>query len=174
MKIFFDMDGTLCEYRYGEPFESLFEKGYFRSLLPNDRMVKAARILSKDHEVFVLSSVFAESRYAQREKNLWLNEFLPEIPRDHRLFPACGEYGKLEYAKLELGKIDKDDVLVDDYGKNRGWEAEGTFVKVSRNYRDFVEEAKRFDKAIYPSLPTQAIIDVITGKLSTAHKGGIL
>ena len=89
-KIFIDMDGTLAEFKPCEKLETLFEEGYFRNLKPQMTVVEAARelIASEEFDVYVLSAVLTDSKYALKEKNEWLDEFLPELPKDKRIFPA--------------------------------------------------------------------------------------
>lgn len=126
-KIFIDMDGTLAEFKPCEKLETLFEEGYFRNLKPQMTVVEAARelIASEEFDVYVLSAVLTDSKYALKEKNEWLDEFLPELPKDKRIFPPCGE-DKKKYVDLSEG-----DLLLDDYTKNLiDWEPPGTAIKL--------------------------------------------
>lgn len=128
-RIYIDMDGTLAVFNNQiESEEVLWEKGYFRNLSAQQNVVEAARLLTKrqDVEVFVLSAVLP-TPYAAREKNEWLDEFLPEVDQAHRLFVPCGE-DKGKYIGHALGK---DDVLLDDYSKNlQAWCPPGRAVKL--------------------------------------------
>ena len=81
------MDGTLAEWKAAKEPEELYEKDYFLSLKPYQSVVEAAWKLyeSGEAEVFILSAVLADSRYAIPEKNAWLGEYLPPaICRRHR------------------------------------------------------------------------------------------
>lgn len=87
-RVFFDMDGTLAEWKAAKEPEDLYEKDYFLSLKPYQSVVEAAWKLyeSGEAEVFILSAVLADSRYAIPEKNAWLGEYLPWVDIDHRLY----------------------------------------------------------------------------------------
>jgi hypothetical protein len=65
-------------------------------------------------EVFILSSVLFDSRYAKEEKNAWLDRYLPQLDREHRIFLPCGE-NKASYVP---DGIRESDCLLDDYTKN--------------------------------------------------------
>lgn len=127
--IYIDMDGTLAVFNNQiESEEVLFQKGYYRNLEPQMNVVKATRKLlaRKEVEVFVLSAVLP-SDYAEKEKNEWLDQYLPEIDQEHRLFVPCGE-DKGEYIGHELGQ---NDLLLDDYSKNlHSWCPPGRAVKL--------------------------------------------
>lgn len=81
-RVFFDMDGTLAEWKAAKEPEDLYEKDYFLSLKPYQSVVEAAWKLyeSGEAEVFILSAVLADSRYAISEKNAWLDEYLSGPP----------------------------------------------------------------------------------------------
>lgn len=67
-------------------------EGYFLNLEPIQNVLDAVKLVLKqpDIEVFILSSILADSKYALAEKNAWLDKHLPEIDENHRLFPPCG------------------------------------------------------------------------------------
>lgn len=126
-KIYVDMDGTLAVFKPCEKLEILYEEGYFKNLEPQEVVVDAVRDLCKnpDYEVYVLSAVLTDSKYALKEKNEWLDKYLPEIPKERRVFPPCGE-DKKKYVDLKEG-----DFLLDDYTKNLiDWEPPGTAIKL--------------------------------------------
>lgn len=110
-RIFIDMDGTLCEWRYA-CIEEVAAKGYFLSLAPQQKVVDAVRKIIKTgkYEVAVLSSVFNDDHSIQ-EKNAWLDEYLPEIKT--RIYVPYGEKKK-DYISCPV----KSDVLLDDFSKN--------------------------------------------------------
>lgn len=115
-RLFVDMDGTLAEFRNVDTLETLYEQGYFKNLMPQNNVVEAIKEIMKKNEVevFILSAVLSDSKYALDEKNEWLNNFLPEIDKGHRIFPPCGE-DKKNY--IPEG-IRANDFLLDDYTHN--------------------------------------------------------
>lgn len=116
-RLFVDMDGTLAEFKSVDTLEKLYEKNYFASLNPHENVILAIKEIIKHNpeiEVNILSSVLSDSKYALEEKNQWLDIFLPEIDKAHRLFPPCG-MDKKEYIK---GGVHENDFLLDDYTQN--------------------------------------------------------
>lgn len=120
-RLFVDMDGTLATFHHVDALETLYEKGYFLNLTPHQNVVDAVKQVFQnepDISVYVLSAVLADSATARDEKNLWLDKHLPEIDEAHRLFTPCG-VDKAAYLIANYGiRIDKGDVLLDDYTKN--------------------------------------------------------
>lgn len=113
-RIFVDMDGTLAEFRTAANPSDLYQKGFFLGLNPLTNVIEAVKILCKEnHEVYILSSVLKDSKFALDEKNRWLDAYLPEIPTERRLFPACGTS-----KKSVLQEISIHDVLLDDFSRN--------------------------------------------------------
>ncbi len=119
-RVFIDMDGVLCEYNRVKDLKELERKGYFRELAPISGNVEAVKKLaaSEEYDVYVLSAVIPGIREeATREKNEWLNEHLPVIAPDHRIFTLCGQ-NKAD----AVGQVTENDVLCDDYSLNlRNW-----------------------------------------------------
>lgn len=129
-RLYVDMDGTLAEFKPVDTLEKLYEKGYFRNLRPQHTVVEAVKIMIRKYpevEVNILSSVLSDSPHALVEKNAWLDEFLPEITREHRIFPPCGAE-KTEYVK---GGVTQEDFLLDDYTANLNtWEPPAYGIKL--------------------------------------------
>ena len=118
-RIFCDMDGVLAVFNESASLEELFSPGYFRHLPPINNMVEALWQLSlhSDFEVFVLSHVLSEQ--AAIDKSEWLDEYIPEIDQEHRIFVPYGSR-KSEYIP---DGILITDVLLDDFTQNlRQWE----------------------------------------------------
>lgn len=127
-RLFIDLDGTVARFYDASPnyLEEMYEKGYFRNLQPYENMTEGIKLFMEQHkdvEVFALSAkVNGEPPYCEAEKQEWLDEYLPEIDREHRLFTEIG-HNKAEYIP---NGISKGDVLYDDYNKNLiDWENSG-------------------------------------------------
>lgn len=135
-RLFVDMDGTLARF-HDEPMylERMFEKDFFRSLAPFESMVKGLQRFKDAHpevEIFILSAcVDGEPPYCQKEKQAWLDEYLPEINREHRIFTKVG-VPKSKY--IESG-ISSSDYLLDDYNVGlEDWQQDGgTAIKAKNN-----------------------------------------
>lgn len=125
-----DLDGTAAVFQKVDTLETLYEKGYFLNLEPNQNVVEAIRMIIRNHpeiEVYVMSSVLSDSKYALQEKNQWIDKYLPEIDDAHRIFPPCGE-NKLDYIP---GGVRDTDLLLDDYTHNLTlWEPPARGIKL--------------------------------------------
>ncbi len=139
IKIFIDMDGVLAEFNHVDNIERLYEKGYFKELQPLENVVKGVKSLigqvdrDKEMEIFILSSVLKESSFALKEKNEWLDHYLPEINEEHRLFI---EYGSSK--SDAISSFGRNCVLIDDYTPNlNDWkEKGGTAIKMINPVND--------------------------------------
>lgn len=160
-RLFVDMDGTLAKFRQVAALEELYEPGYFAELPPQQNVVDAVRLLIctvPTIEVFILSSVLFDSRFAMEEKNAWLDQYLPELDEGHRIFLPCGE-SKSSYLP---GKMRESDCLLDDYTKNlEDWShAGGTGIKllngINHTRGSWKDRQLRFDKD-----PVQLVQDLI-------------
>lgn len=86
------MDGTLAIFTPALRLETLYEQGCFYSLNPIDSVLNAIKIIihsSPEIEVNILSSVLTDSKFAIDEKHAWLDKYLPEIPKERRIFPPA-------------------------------------------------------------------------------------
>ncbi|MFQ7801465.1 MAG: hypothetical protein ACLRHW_18465 [Coprobacillus cateniformis] len=117
--LFFDIDGTLAEWRSSVTEKDLSTKGYFSSLNPTELISIVPDLsMQKGFELFVLSSYKPEDIYACSDKELWCNKHVPLIKPLHRLF-VPHIMSKSEYVKSIFGKqLDKNMILVDDYTLN--------------------------------------------------------
>lgn len=116
-RLLVDMDGTLAVFQPVDTLEKLYEEGYFLNLAPQQNVVDAVKEIVLKHpeiEVFIMSAVLTDSKFALQEKNEWLDKYLPEIDSKHRIFPPCGE-DKKEYVPEGIRDTD---YLLDDYTKN--------------------------------------------------------
>lgn len=129
-RLFVDMDGTLAEFKVVDTLERLYEPHYFERLKPNENVVKAVKDIVNNHpeiEVYILSAVLSDSKYALYEKKNWIKEYLPEIPEDRCIFPPCGSDKK----DFIPDGIRSDDFLLDDYSLNlNSWEPPARGIKL--------------------------------------------
>lgn len=117
MRIFVDMDGTLAKWNNVE-FEQLFEEGYYRNLEPNKELLNEVNDLIRlGEDVYILSAYLTESKYAKKEKEEWVKQYLPELKEEKQIFVPYGT-NKAEYLKEHYSPITNKDYLVDDYTKN--------------------------------------------------------
>lgn len=124
-RIFFDMDGTIVIFKQGKTIEEISEPGYFRQLQPIYNMLLAAESIAenKKYEVFILSHYMTEC--AKQDKNEWLNQYLPMIDEEHRIFVP---YGMNKSEMLPLPRRSHD-VLIDDLSLNlHKWDGIGIKV----------------------------------------------
>lgn len=164
--VFLDLDGTMFKFRKdGESykdihgrdrnfhFEDLWEEGYYRLLPPIQEMVDAVNQLH-DQEAFIivdgkavpiefniLSAVLTDSNYAFNEKNTAVDEVLPWIPYENRVYVPCGDNAKADRILITERPIRFADnselytpILIDDYSKNL-WEWAGGTSKYNTKYR---------------------------------------
>lgn len=129
-RLFVDIDGTIAVFKPTERLETLYERNYFRDLEPQANVLDAIKGISRDNpeiELYILSAVLSDSEFALKEKNEWLDEHLPEIDREHRIFPPCGR-DKKEYIP---GGARWTDFLLDDYTHNLSlWEPPAKGIKL--------------------------------------------
>lgn len=123
MRYFIDQDGVLAVWKPCSGEESLYSENFFLGMRPHaETIVAVKKMIQQGKSVYLLSKYLSDSEYALREKNLWLDKYLPELAPERRIFvPQCEN--KSDYV---LGGIQPDDVLLDDYSENlREWEAAG-------------------------------------------------
>lgn len=165
-RLFVDMDGTIVVFREVDTLETLYEKDYFYNLEPNENVLEAVRLIIKEHpevDVFIMSSVLSDSKYALDEKNAWLDKYLPEIDKKHRIFPPCGK-NKLDYIP---GGIRPMDSLLDDYTHNLTlWEPPARGIKllngINHTNGTWTGNMIRYDNS--PEQIAQSIIDIMVHK----------
>ncbi len=117
MRIFVDMDGTLAKWNSVE-YEQLFEQGYYRNLVPNqDILNDVNKLISEGEDVYILSCVLPESKYALEEKKVWLKQYVPQLKEEKYIFVPYGQ-NKADYLKEHYSPITNRDYLIDDYTKN--------------------------------------------------------
>lgn len=152
-KIYIDMDGTIARFHDENLYlERMFEKGFFIDLKPFENAVYAIEQLVNDStaEIYILSATL--NSCSLDEKNQWLDKYLPNIDKDHRIFTS------LNVPKSEaIGhRLTDKDILIDDYNKNLlEWQkAGGTSVKAKNNINH---------KGLHGELWKGELIDVVNG-----------
>lgn len=125
IKVFFDQDGVLAEYRGLALSEEDFkQEKYFSTLRPQENMIEASRVMHDrpDMEVYVLSAVYIDTPVPVQDKNEWLDKYAPWFDKDHRIFVPVGA-NKADYIP---GGMDKNCFLLDDFSPNLiQWEESG-------------------------------------------------
>ncbi|MBQ7131220.1 MAG: hypothetical protein IJO29_01490 [Oscillospiraceae bacterium] len=159
------MDGTLCRFHDEVGYlERMFEKGFFESLKPFDDFVYGLRLYMQANpkvEVYILSAaVDGEPPYCRAEKNDWIDQYLPEIDKEHRIFTKVGQ----DKSDFIPGGIRSTDYLYDDYNKNlEEWRASGGCAikcKNNINHRGLVGELWNGDIIANEGNPMQICRDL--------------
>lgn len=164
-RLFVDMDGTLAEFKVVDTLEKLYEKGYFLNLQPNENVVSAIEVIQKDYpevEVYIMSSVLSDSKYALTEKNEWLDKYLPSIDAEHRIFPPCGE-NKVDYIP---DGVRESDCLLDDYTQNLTlWQPPAKGIKLLNgiNHSKGTWQDNRIDYSKYGYVIAENIVSIMYG-----------
>lgn len=170
-RLFVDMDGTLAEFKTVDTLEKLYEQNYFLSLKPQMNVINAVKDIIRNQpgvEVYILSAVLSDSKYALFEKNLWLDTYLPEIDSSHRIFPPCG-MEKREFIGSVLGAVNNNDFLLDDYSANlHTWEPPAIGIKlmngINGNNGTWKNEKVSFDQE--PDVLAGQILSIIENSSS--------
>ena len=126
----FDMDGVLANFNKEPNALKRFkiEKGFFSNLEPIRENLNAVKMLIRQGaKVKVLTA--SPNKQADKDKLLWLQEFLPMLSKENIIICRLGE-NKADYVDNIV-----DSVLFDDYGKNcREWRvAGGQAIKITRH-----------------------------------------
>lgn len=118
MRIFVDMDGTLAKWNNVE-FEQLYEKGYYRNLEPNKKILdEVNRLIEQGEDVYILSCYLKDSQYALEEKKEWCKAYLPQLNEEKYVFVPFGENKGKFFNERGLSPITNHDYLIDDYTRN--------------------------------------------------------
>lgn len=163
-RLYVDMDGTLAEFKVVTYQEQLFEERYFADLKPHENVVDAIKDIIEnqpDIEVYVLSAYLTDSDYALDEKNEWLDRYIPEIDKEHRVFVPCGSD-----KKAVISNLSQADYLLDDYTENLlSWVPPGKAIKlindINHTHGTWKEDCIRYDRD--PSDISGLISDVVMG-----------
>lgn len=162
-RLLVDMDGTLAKFQVVDTLETLYEEGYYLNLEPMEHVVEAVREIKNNHpeiEVYIMSAVLSDSKFALAEKNQWLDKYLPEIDMEHRLFPPCGK-NKLDYVPDGARETD---FLLDDYTHNLTlWEPPAKGIKllngINHTHETWTGNCLRHDQP--PQELAEKIVDIV-------------
>ena len=166
-RLFVDMDGTLAVFKPINTLEVLYEKGYFENLEPIPNTVQAVKKIIQDHpelEVHILSAYLTDSNYALEEKNRWLDKYLPQLPKERRIFCPCG-VDKKTYIP---NGVHNTDYLLDDYTKNlMQWQPPAKGIKLLNgiNHTKGTWEHDRLWYKKDADILVKNIVDVVQGKV---------
>ena len=133
-RFIFDMDNTLADFNGGGGLEKMYEKGFFKNLLPYPKAVRLLTAISKTNiEIFILSACI-DSPHCKPEKMQWIKQYFPFIKEDNIILMEVGKNKAIEFIKATETIIEVDDLLFDDYHKNlEDWyEAGGTPIKCGK------------------------------------------
>lgn len=143
-RLFIDMDGTLAEWRNFKYELTSFEdvqnvrnmiyqklnvENYFYNLKPQENIVNAVRNIVQNHndsiDIYILSASISD--VATNDKNRWLDRYLPEIDKEHRIFTKDGE----DKRNFITGGVKENDYLLDDRTLNlMQWQQTGKGIKL--------------------------------------------
>ena len=162
-RLFVDMDGTLAVFTPVGRLEMLYEPEYFETLPPIVNVCKAVKLVvaTEQAELYILSSVLPGSPYAVREKSAWLDQYLPQINAQHRLFPPCGQSKALAVP----GGLHPNDTLLDDYTDNLlDWQGKGVklYNGINSTRGRWKGDCLRYDKT--PEQIAQALLAITRGE----------
>lgn len=165
-RLFVDMDGTLSVFTPADTFEKLYEEGYFLKQAPLDHVVSAIRriiYVNDEIEVYILSAYLSDSNFALEEKNTWLDDHLPEIDQEHRIFIPYGSNKMLAVP----GGIRESDCLLDDYTVNlKEWQRQARGIKLLNgiNHTKGTWQGDRISCERHPADLANIIISVMQGR----------
>lgn len=134
VNIFVDMDGVLAEQSH-DLVKYMYDKDFFLNLPAVHSVINVIKklISSNQYNVYILSSVI-DSPYSIIEKGLWLDKYLPEVPKNRRLFVPYGT-SKASYVKSKMKTENCINVVIDDFTVNLvEWEIDNAIgIKVLNN-----------------------------------------
>ena len=160
-RLFFDMDDTLTDFSKGDSefLTKMYEEGYFLDLKPFPFLNEVNKIAAFCPENIFIISACLQTPFCRKEKTEWLKKNLPAAMKENILFTRVGK-AKHNFVKWKLHrKIDKYDILIDDYSKNLiEWEnAGGTAIKFKNGFN-----TKDPSKYKYIISNFSELLDVIT------------
>lgn len=134
-RLFFDMDDTLADFSILNWMNEVNCDGFFRNLKPLPFLNEVNKLASMCPENIYILSACINNKFCKPDKIVWLKKYLPAAMKEHVFFSKVGK-SKPNYVKYRFKKIDKYDILIDDYSKNiEEWEAAGgTAIKFKNGH----------------------------------------
>ncbi len=157
-KIFFDMDGTLNEWRPHATIEETHQIGFFSSAKPHHAVCAlVGTLVDMGCEVYVTSNTY-EDTHSEQEKRNWIRRYLPEIPENRQIFIPYGR------KKEEYILHSSADVLVSDRTENEldSWSGRGVKVMNGHNGKRGRWTGARFNTDADLSTMLEAVLGVMT------------
>ena len=137
MRLIFDMDNTLADFDGSGGIDKMEECGFFRNLQPYANVQEVIGSLVKaGFQIYILSACI-DTPYCTQEKQEWLNQYLPMIPKSNIILVPYGTNKAEAFMTLTGKELTQTDVLFDDYKVNLlAWlEKGGTAVKCGKVYK---------------------------------------
>lgn len=124
IKLFIDLDGTVAKFNVRNALERFDKEIGFFANLGAYKGVEAINEMALLKNVYVISA--SPNTQADIDKMIWLNKYLPNIPKENITLCRLGENkAKIIENKYNL-IIDSNCYLLDDYSKNLfEWVANG-------------------------------------------------
>lgn len=118
-RLFVDIDGVLAKFNPDKSLEEVATKGYSYGLEPQIEVVRAIKNLADEEteecEVYTLGAYINDD--CLEDKDMWLDEKLPEVDSLHRIFVPYGVQKEVWLMKLGF-ELSDSDILLDDFTKN--------------------------------------------------------
>ena len=85
-RILCDLDGTVAGWK-NVPIEVYSKEGYYSNLDPVVNVIESIKKLCEDErfEVYIASAVLNDN-HSVKDKNLWIDNYMPFIDIEHRVF----------------------------------------------------------------------------------------
>ena len=124
IKLFIDLDGTVAKFNVRNALERFDKEIGFFANLGAYKGIEAINKMALLKNVYVISA--SPNAQADIDKMIWLNKYLPNIPKENITLCRLGENkAKIIENKYNL-IIDSNCYLLDDYSKNLfEWVANG-------------------------------------------------
>jgi 5'(3')-deoxyribonucleotidase len=106
---YFDMDGVIANF-HKEPYKyvNAIDTEWIANLEPfMDNINLMLKLIARGEQVYIISKAASES--AKRGKYMWLEKYLPELPKEH-IFIIVGNGKKYEYIQTEQAILIDDDI----------------------------------------------------------------